>query len=301
MNLSLSNSPTQHTTWRTIIYLFSLLVWSGIKFFTTQPHKVKGELFQISPNEIRMWIIGHASVLINFSGTTILTDPIFDAGLPFPKRITSAAYSIEELPKIDVLILSHAHLDHWHTKSLKRLTDKTSLIVIPKNCRDLLNGLKYQMVTELDWNQRWASSSLTITAYKPNHWGERFPWERANRGYNSYVIEKDGRGLFFCGDSGYDRFFKTVAANHNIDVALLPISAYNPPPFRQNHMNPVDALQAFSDLKARHLIPIHWGNFQLSLEPFDEPPNWIAQLAKEKGLADRVHILKNGKSWKLEL
>jgi len=118
-----------------------------------------------------------------------------------------------------------------------------------------------------------------------------------SRYYNAYVIKKNGKEIFFGGDSGYGPFFKQVGKLFSIDIAFLGIGAYCPDSFQKMHKSPEDSLRAFIDLRADSMIPIHYGDFRLSLEPMDEPPKRLRAASKKKGISDRVHILENGESF----
>lgn len=258
---------------------------------------ISAEEIVIKKNELKIWALGHASTLINFYGKTILTDPVLVKWLPFPKRLVESPFKIENLPEIDYLIISHAHFDHCNKKSLKKLASKTHTIIMPKNCFDILRGMGYKNVIEINWGETHRGD-VEVTAFKPRHWGMRYPWEKIKRGYNCYVLERNNQAVFFAGDTGYSALFKTIGEIYKIKYAILPIGAYNnPPTFRPSHMDPEDAIKAFEDLGADHLIPIHWGNFRLALEPLDEPAEKLAGLAEQRGLSQRVHILKNGESF----
>lgn len=255
------------------------------------------EQIVIDPNELRVWMVGHATVLLNLYGTTILTDPVLVRAIPFPKRRLAAAYEAEELPFLDYVVISHAHFDHFNKPTLRKLVGKTGTLVIPRNCKDIVEGMGFKKVVELDWNESTINDDVKIAAYKVEHWGKRVPWEKQNRGFNCYMIEKKEGSVFFGGDTGYGKYFKEIGEKHKIDVALLPISAYNPQMFRVHHMNPEDAMQAALDLKTNHIVPIHWGNFRLSLESLLEPPELFLFHAEEKGLKERAHLLHNGQSF----
>ena len=150
-------------------------------------------------------------------------------------------------------------------------------------------------MVEFDWDSVVELAGVTIHVYKPQHWGRRLPWESFQRGYNSYLFEKNGKKVFFCGDSAYCDMFGHVGEKHDVDIALLPIGAYNPPSFRKVHMDPHDALRAYYDLQAELLIPMHWGNFRLSREPMKEPAWLLGELARERRLSG-IQILQNGHS-----
>src|SRR5262249_8297006 len=132
-----------------------------------------------------------------------------------------------------------------------------------------------------------------ITALEVNHWGSRSIFGD-DRGYTGFLVTTSAGTVFFPGDTAYHPGFRDYGRVHSIDVALLPIGAYNP--FRPVHMTPADALQTFFDLRARYLVPIHWGTFVLSMEPIEEPPRWLEALAHQHGVTDRVRILRHGMS-----
>jgi L-ascorbate metabolism protein UlaG (beta-lactamase superfamily) len=285
---------------RTFFFFLGFLLRNVIKYFIPT-QKVKQAVFDIKMDEVKIWYIGHATVLINLYGTMLLTDPVLGQGLPFPKRVKMPGSSLKNLPSIDLVLLSHAHMDHWNKSSLKKLAKFCDTVVIPAKCKDLLpTGFKNTL--ETNWEQVITVHELKITPIRPHHWGERYPWQRRwQRGYNSYLIQKDNKTIFFAGDTASGEMFKKIGAENKIDVALLPITSYNPPSFRTFHLNPDDAIVAFQELNAKYLIPIHWGNFNLSLEPIEEPPKWLRESAKDKGIADRVKILDNGESFSLSL
>ena len=280
-------------------FVFKILAFNFVSIFRPI-RKAPKERITINPSEIRVWALGHATVLINFFGKTILTDPIFSNWLPpFIRRPVAYPFEVSELPPIDYLAISHAHLDHFHKKSLRLLAPKTANLVIPSRCSDLIRGIEFKNIIELGWGEIY-KEAVTIRAFKPKHWGMRYPWEKEERGYNAYLFENDGKSIFFAGDTGYSDLFKEIGSQYSVSLAILPIGAYNnPPTFRPNHMNPDDTVQTFKDLKAEHLIPIHWGNFRLSLEPINEPPTILKSLAKLGGIEDRIHILENGKSFNI--
>lgn len=261
--------------------------------------RLPSEPIIINPNEIKIWMVGHATVFINFFGVTILTDPVMVMGLPLPKRRIMHGYKAAELPEIDYIIISHAHLDHFDRRTLRLLANKTQNIIIPKECSDLVEKMPFKNTAELHWGEVLKNDDLTVTSYRAEHWGRRVPWESKHRGYNCYTLERNGRAIFFGGDTAYGPHFKTIGQNHQIDIALLPISAYKPISMAAHHMNPLEAYNAFNDLQSRHCIPIHWGSFRLTLERMDEPPRLFKNCAEEYGVSDRTHILPNGKSFSL--
>lgn len=261
-------------------------LWQPVK-------KVKSPDPEINPDKLQVWMVGHATMLINFYGTTILTDPVFGNWLPFPRRKVGPGLQIEQLPKIDLLLQSHTHWDHFHLPSVKKLAHEDTTVVISTNCSDLVDNMSFKEVVELDEGDTYDHPELKISTYRPHHWGQRVPWETKRRGFNGYVVEKNGKTIFFSGDTGYGSIFKEVGENHDIDIALLPIGAYTPDEFRRVHMNPEDALQAKEELGATEMIPFHFGSFRLSQEPMGEPADWLDHLVTEQGVQG-VSILLNG-------
>lgn len=261
-------------------------LWSPVK-------RIRSEDPKIEPDKMQVWMVGHATMLINFYGTTILTDPVFGNWLPFPRRKVGPGLKIEQLPKLDIILQSHTHWDHFHIPSIKKLAHEDTTMIISKNCTDLVEGMTFKEVIELDEGDIHEHSEIRISTYKPHHWGQRVPWESEDRGYNGYVIEKNGKTIFFSGDTGYGPVFKQVRENHDVDLALLPIGAYTPDEFRKVHMNPEDALRAKEELGAKRMIPFHFGSFRLSQESMSEPPNMLRELVEERDLSG-VNILFNG-------
>jgi L-ascorbate metabolism protein UlaG (beta-lactamase superfamily) len=279
-----------------LFFVFKFLFTSILDLFTPIK-KVTREDLLINSNEIRVWALGHATTLINFYGTTILTDPMLFNWLPFPRRMVEAPYAPKDLPQIDYLVISHAHMDHFHRKSLSKLSQKTATIVLPKNCQDLIEGMGFKNIVEIGWGEA-LNGDIAIRVTRPQHWGTRVPWEKMKRGYNAYIIEKKDKTIFFAGDTGYNPVFKELGKAYKITLAILPIGAYNEPPtFRKYHMTPEDAVKALTDLNAEHMIPIHWGTFRLSLESLDDPPTRLKASSKREGVEDKVHLLKNGQSF----
>jgi L-ascorbate metabolism protein UlaG (beta-lactamase superfamily) len=118
----------------------------------------------------------------------------------------------------------------------------------------------------------------------------------SHRGFGGFIVEAGGRTVFHCGDTAYFDGFKEIGERFKIDVALLPIGAYDPPSGREVHMNPEEALQAFLDLKARQMVPMHYGTFRLSYEPMDEPPERLRRHAEQNGLAERISFMTEGQA-----
>lgn len=240
--------------------------------------------------------IGHSTILISFSGVSILTDPNFSHRIKIARRVVGLPIDPEEIKDLDIILISHAHYDHLDLASLKRLP-KQSLLVVPEGCQVLVDGLGFSKVVEMKWNEVLPFHGLTIEAIQPAHWGKRSPFDDEDRGYNSYLLSAKGKRILFAGDTGYSKIFEVKGKEGAIDLAFLPISAYKPDWFRRNHASPEEALKMFLESGARYMIPIHWGTFILSHEPLAEPLERMKIEAKRLGIGDRVMILRHGESF----
>ena len=224
--------------------------------------------------------LGHATVLINFFGINILTDPVLFSRIgirvPFlftigPKRLTAPALTVDELPKIDIVLLTHAHFDHFDLRTLHRFDASTKIITAPRT-RDLLRWTKLRDITELHWDERksitTAAGTIETTAIPVKHWGARMQHDDY-RGYNGYLVERNNRRILFSGDSAFTDAFARLRTRGLVDLAIMSIGCYNP--WIRTHCNPEQAIQMATDAGARFIMPVHHQTFRLSFEPFREP------------------------------
>lgn len=264
------------------------------------------------PSTVTVSWIGHATVLMNFFGTTIITDPVFSEKIGLnllglmtlgPKRLVAPALRIDELPPIDLVLLSHAHMDHLDFPTLRRM-DKALPVVMAKNTSELLRGRGWRNITELDWGENTTFNGITIEALRVQHFGWRFPWEQDRskgywngRSYNAYLLSKNGKYILFGGDTAYQEYFKSLAErNIDIELAMMPIGAYNP--WIRVHANPEQAVQMAKHMNAKSILPIHWNTFTLSSEPQAEPIERLKKALAEH--SPRLALDKIGKTWKME-
>ena len=248
---------------------------------------------------ISVTYVGHATVLVRLGRVSLLTDPVYSSRLILPKRLVAPGVPLDALPPLDVVLVSHGHMDHLDVPTHRRLPKTDTVAVVAKNLSDLVAGCGYRDVIELGWGEQVSVRGVRITALPVKHWGTRNLWPD-ERGYTGFLLEHPDGTVFFPGDTAYFPRFRDYGRRHAIDVALLPIGAYRPPAFRRVHMNPEDALQTLVDLDARWMVPIHWGTFVVSYEPIDEPVRWLGELAGERGLSDRVAVLRHGESRRFE-
>lgn len=220
--------------------------------------------------------IGHSTVLLKIDGTTILTDPVFSErcgvrigfvtiGL---KRLVEPALQIPRLPRIDVVLLSHAHMDHFDRPSLRALESRGTVVVTARGTSDLLRVRRYGRVYEAGWDDEVRVGPVTFRGLRVNHWGARLRTDTW-RGYNGYLIESGRTRVLFAGDTADTREFRSVRTSRPIDLALMPIGAYDP--WIHAHCTPEQAMRMSNEAGAEHLLPIHHQTFHLSREPYHEP------------------------------
>jgi len=247
------------------------------------------------PNSITF--INHATVLIQLGDLSILTDPNYARTISFVfPRLQKPGVAFCDLPSIDCILVSHNDYDHLNVKTLRRLARRSaSAIVLPRGLGSYGRRAGFRDIVEMSWWEELKRGSLRITCIPTRHVSKRRPRDRNSLACCGYVVQAESCTVYFAGDTGYDDFFQELGRCYTIDVALLPIGAYKPHDwFKDVHLNPASTVQAFLDLRAKHLIPIHWGTFWISDEPMAEPPILLQQEAERRGVQSKVHILRNG-------
>jgi L-ascorbate metabolism protein UlaG (beta-lactamase superfamily) len=230
-------------------------------------------------DKVTMAWIGHSTMLINFYGVRILTDPVFGSrigvhlglGTVGIKRYVAPALRLNQLPPIDLVLLSHAHMDHMDLGSLGGLSRVPST-VSAKATQDVFAGVGFKDVRELGWGDRTIIKSrkgdLELTAFEVRHWGQRWPRDIA-RGYNGYILKRDGKSILFGGDTADTPLFKDLRSKGPFHVAIMPIGAYQP--WVRSHCTPEQALAMANAAGAHYFLPVHHQAFKLSEEPMEEP------------------------------
>ena len=249
--------------------------------------------------------LGHATVLINFFGVKILTDPALFARIGIrlpgftigPKRLTAPALEFHELPKIDLILLSHAHFDHFDLRTL-RCFDKNTSLISARATTDLLRRTRFRNISELDWGEgktfKTAASEIDFRAFAVKHWGARKRHDDY-RGYNGYLLERNGRRIIFAGDTAMTDSFVELRQYGHIDVAIMSIGAYNP--WIRSHCTPEQAIEMANAAGARFIMPVHHQTFRLSFEPLREPiERFEAALAKTP---ERIALREIGETFVL--
>ena len=247
---------------------------------------------KLAYGQVAVTWIGHASFLVQFTDLNVLVDPNFANWLFLLKRIKRSGLKIEDLPPIDLVLLTHAHFDHFHKPSLRRLPHP-KIGVMPWGVGELAYDLGFARVVELEWWESFSHRDWKVTLTPCKHWGARTLRDH-HRGYGGFVLEHQGRRIYHAGDSAYFDGFKDIGRSCAPEIALLPIGAYHPESFRRVHMGPDEAIRVFKDLRANWLVPMHYGSFRLSFEEIDEPPRWLRMLAEQEGLTQRLQVLEEG-------
>lgn len=248
--------------------------------------------------------IGHATMLIQYKGIAILTDPIFSdraspVGFAGPKRYTPPALRIPDLPKTDFVVISHNHYDHLDRRSVQKI-GSAPVWLVPLGLKSWFVevGVAENRVIELDWWEEREFDRTTITAIPAQHWSARSLWDRNRSLWASWMLEIDDATIWYSGDTGYNPHqFKEIGRLFNtVDLALITIGAYQPRWFMKDmHINPTEAVQIFQDIKADSAIGIQWGTFQLTAEPIDDPPVKLREALAAKGISqDKFETMKIG-------
>jgi L-ascorbate metabolism protein UlaG (beta-lactamase superfamily) len=272
-----------------------------------EPAFARPEPWKWSNTQVTLAWLGHSTVLINFFGVTILTDPVLfpRVGIRLPgitigpKRLTAPALAVHDLPPIDLILVSHAHFDHLDLRTLSCFNE-TTRVITARATSDLLKRTRFSNITELDWGQSKTLSAtageILIAAFPVKHWGARTQRD-THRGYNGYLIERNGRRIIFAGDTAMTKSFAALRRHGPIDVAIMSISAYNP--WIQSHCTPEQAVQMANAAGARFVVPVHHQTFRLSLEPFREPIDRLqAALSKTP---ERIALREIGETFVLPL
>jgi len=243
-------------------------------------------------DEVVVTFIGHSTFLVQVAGVSVLIDPVYAqraSPLSFagPRRVRSPGVRFDDLPPISLVLLSHNHYDHCDLGTLRQLERRfhPPAVTPPGNGR-LLRAAGFNRIEELDWWETSSAAPLSVTVTPAQHFSARSPFDRNRALWGGFLIEAGGHRIFHAGDSGYGAHFREIGSRLGpIDLALLPIGAYEPRWFMQDiHVNPAEAVQTHLDLGARRSIAMHFGTFQLTPEGIDQPGRGLAEALEDRGV-----------------
>ncbi|WP_051748886.1 MBL fold metallo-hydrolase [Nevskia soli] len=255
--------------------------------------------------------VGHSTFLLQLGGLNLLTDPHFSGrASPFsfvgPVRTSPPGLGFDDLPAIDLVLVSHNHYDHLDEQSVRRIArDHTrAQFVVPLGLANWFRAHGIERVTELDWWRSVELGAARVSAVPVQHFSGRGVHDRDATLWCGFVVELAGRRIFFAGDTGYSRDFADIAERFPpMDLSLLPIGAYDPRWFMSPvHVDPAEAVRIHQDLRSRLSVAMHWGTFRLTAEPLDEPPQLLAQALSAAGIAaEKFTVFRHGETRLLDL
>jgi len=265
-----------------------------MRFFKKSPNAPQTELpkielsksdFSAVATDFAFYWFGHSTALIELDGQRLLIDPVFENAGPLPgitERFGDSPLKKEDLPEIDVLMITHDHYDHLETNTIKYFAGKDVKFVVPLGVGARLKGwgVSEDKITELAWHQRYRYESIDITATPGVHYSGRSNKDRNKTLWASYVIKGKQKNIFWSGDSGYSDHFKEIGAKYGpFNVAFVEIDAWNKG-WPNTHLFPDEVIKVISDVKAEYLIPIHLATFDLALHPWKESIQMVSALAE---------------------
>ena len=262
--------------------------------------KVLKDLHQNKDSDYIVWI-GHATFLIKLGDTTIITDPVFSKNtgpLTFgPKRYVDPAIKLDEVPKTDLLLLTHNHYDHLDASAIRNFPHKNTKVLLPLKLSKYFK--RFKDVNELDWyDEIQVNKDIKVTLLPAVHWSKRSLWDTNKTLWGNFLIEYKGKKILFASDTGYGNIYKELGNKYGpIDVTFINIGAYNFYPMMPvkdksiYHTNPEEALQIGKDLNSKKVVGMHWGTVVLSLEPIMEPPKRFKDSAKNFGYSKNDAII----------
>ena len=279
------------------------------------PRRVEGEAMRVT------WI-GHATVLVQTQGLNILTDPIWsERASPFafagPRRVRAPGVRFEDLPKIDIVLVSHNHYDHMDLPTLRRLWRRDRPLIVTSLGNDTILRNAGIESEAFDWGRglpipcRWTSPPgvqyrmpprpCAVTVERNHHWSSRWFTDRNRALWSAFTVRLPGGNIFFAGDTGWGDggWVREAARRGRFRLAIIPIGAYEPRDFmRTHHVNPEEAVAIFEALDPTRALGVHWGTFQLTFEPIDDPRRRLAALRRTRGIApDRFVAVEAGQGF----
>ena len=298
--------------------LFELIRWRLLGQRAVWPRAIPNPdpdpvIAAIDPDRLRVTFIGHATCLVQIAGLNVLIDPIWSkraspTQFAGPRRVRAPGLAIHDLPPIDLILVSHNHYDHLDTATLAELVAlHNPLIITPLgNDKIIRQAVSTARIAVVDWDETAACGLLSVTAVPVQHWSARSLGDQNTALWAGFSLRWGDHAVFLAGDTGYGGGWwaeRARLSDRPYDLAVLPIGAYEPRWFMEDaHMMPEEAVAAFEQINARHALGIHFGTFNLTDEPMEEPKARLLAELKRRGINSEIfRTLKPGKSWTIEL
>lgn len=283
------------------------------------------EYLRTNRSELAITWIGHSTFLIQFAGLNIVTDPVWAMRMGFQRRLGTPGIPISEVPEVDVILISHSHYDHMHVSSIRRLYTEHTQLIVPIGLARKMIRKGFRRTREMNWWDSLQIGDAKISFVPTQHWTRRTPFDTNTSHWGGFVLEhvpesdkaaaapegkqagRTGdhlnrmRSIYFAGDSGYFPGFKQIGERFDISVALLPIGAYEPEWFMTSqHTTPEEAVQAFMDVKAELMVPMHYGTFRLADDTAREALDRMEADRAKRGIPpEAIKVLLHGETLRL--
>ena len=256
----------------------------------------------VPARDLGVTFIGHSSFLLQIAGKNVLIDPVFSTRLVVLRRQRRPGIVVSALPPIDLVLLTHAHMDHLDKASLRAIVRATHRlrgpesapeVIVPRGVEDLVAPLGFAKVHGMSWWETIDVQGISVTMTPCKHWGARM-FRDTHRGYGGYCLARHGYSVYHSGDTAYFPGFTEVGRRLKPQVALLPIGAYYPDTYRAVHTSPEEAVRGFTETGAAWMVPMHFGTFKLGREPMDEPVQRLLAEVDRLGARNKVQVLREG-------
>ncbi len=265
---------------------------------------------RVRAGELGITFIGHSSFLLQIANKNILVDPVFSTRLVVLRRQRRAGVVVADLPPIDLVLLTHAHMDHLDKASLRDVVRATRRlrgygpgsapeVVVPHGVEDLVHRMGFETVHGMSWWDTISVQGLEVTMTPCQHWGARM-FRDVHRGYGGYFIAGGVQSVYHSGDTAYFAGFAEIGRRLKPDIALLPIGAYFPDTYRAVHTSPEEAVRGFVESGAAWMIPMHFGTFRLGREPMEEPVQRLQAEVARLGITRKIRVLGEGETMLLD-
>lgn len=257
--------------------------------------------------------IGHSTFFIQYEGLNLIADPVWAGRLGFERRLVQPGMRIGDVPPVDLILISHSHYDHMHLASIRKLYRAETKLIVPAGLKRRMVRKGFRNCTEMQWWESLTVGRVKLSFVPTQHWTRRTPFDTNTSHWGGYILEpaepaghpeREGDRhllppcLYFAGDSGYFPGFKEIGRRFRIDVAMMPIGAYEPEWFMTSqHVNPEEAVQAFVDVGAETMIPMHYGTFRLADDTAREALDRMEAARIAQGIGEeRIKVLGNGET-----